>query len=278
MRNGVDLISNVHPTAVVHPDASLGLGVVVGPYAIIEEDVSIGDGTTIGSHALVGAHARLGRGNVLHHGAVVGTTPQDLKFNGDVSYTVVGDHNTFREYCTVNRGTGAGDETRIGDHNLLMAYSHVGHNSTLGDRIVLANSANLAGHVTIDDDAIVGGLSGIHQFVRVGGHAMIGGCARVTQDVPTYALVAGTEPRIVGVNAVGLTRRGFSKQEIREIKQAFRLLFRSQMTTSAALDTLDAREPHPIVLPLIDFIRRSNRGLMRSAARAAEHANGQDQG
>jgi UDP-N-acetylglucosamine acyltransferase len=267
MRNGTETARGIHPTAVVHPDVVFGNDVTIGPFAIIEEDVVIGDSTQIGSHALVGSHTRLGRGNVLHHGAVVGTAPQDLKFSGDVTYTIVGDYNTFREYCTVNRGTMEGEETRIGNHSLFMAYSHVGHNSVIGDRVVLANSGNLAGHVVVENYVIVGGLTGVHQFVRLGAHAMIGGCARVTQDVPTYALAAGSEPRIVGVNAVGLTRRGFSDQEIMAIKRAFRLIFRSNLTLSAALERLDAQEPHPIVLPLIDFVRKSPRGLLRGATR-----------
>ncbi len=260
----MDLISGVHPSAVVHPTARLEDGVVIGPYAIVEEDVVIGEESVVDSHALVGAHTRLGRGNHLHHGAVVGSIPQDLKFEGQLSYTVVGDHNTFREYCTVNRATAAGEETRIGSHNLLMAYTHVGHNCRIGHRVVLANSANLAGHVQVDDQAIIGGLTGVHQFVRIGAHAMIGGCARVTQDVPTYALAAGSEPRVIGINAVGLGRRGFSEQEILAIRRAYKVIFRSHLTVAAALEKLDAQEPHPVVLPLIDFIKKSSRGLMRA--------------
>ncbi|MAE72240.1 MAG: acyl-[acyl-carrier-protein]--UDP-N-acetylglucosamine O-acyltransferase [Gemmatimonadetes bacterium] len=260
----MELVSGIHPTAVVHAATRVGDGVVIGPYAVIEEDVVIGDDTVVGAHAMVGAHTRLGRGNQIHHGAVVGSTPQDLKFAGDVTYTIVGDRNTFREYCTVNRATSIDEETRLGSDNLLMAYSHVGHNCRLGNNVVLANSANLAGHVRVDDHAIIGGLTGVHQFVHVGAHAMIGGCSRVTQDVPTYALAAGSEPRIVGANAVGLSRRGFSQQEIREIRRAYKTIFRSKLTVAAALERLDAQEPHPIVLPLIDFIRKSSRGMMRA--------------
>lgn len=261
--SGIGVASRVHPTAVVHPSAILHRDVVIGPYSIIEEDVVIGEGTVIEAHALIGAHTRMGSRNHVHHGAIIGSIPQDLKFHGALSYTSIGDDNVFREYCTINRGTDENEITRIGNGGLFMAYSHVAHNCEVGDHVVMANSATLAGHVVIGDWAVIGGLSGVHQFTRIGAHAMVGGCSPVRQDIPTYLLAAGAEPRLVGVNVVGLTRRGFTEVEIQAIRAAYRTIFRSQRSVATALDCLEAQEPHPVVLPLIEFLKRSTRGVIR---------------
>ena len=257
------LRTRIHPTAIVDPSAEIGRGVVIGPYAIVEGDARIGRETVIDAHAFVGPHTVLGERNRLHHGAVVGSEPQDLKFSGDVSYTVVGDGNTFREYSTVNRGTTTGEVTRIGNGCFVMAYAHVAHGCEIGNSVILANSVNLAGHVVLEDHVVIGGLSGVHQFVRMGAHAMVGGCSRVTQDVATYALVAGSEVRVAGVNVVGLRRRGFKASDVRAIKAAYRVIFRSNLTLDAAIDRLRSEEPHPVVLPLIEFLANGERGFIR---------------
>lgn len=257
------LRTEIHSTAIVAASAVLGEGVTVGPYSIIEDDVRIGAGTIIDSHACIKAHTVLGERNRVHHGAVIGSEPQDLKFRGDISFTVIGDENVFREYATVNRGTEEGEITRIGSGCLMMAYSHVAHGCDVGDHVILANAVNLAGHVILEDHVIIGGVIGVHQFVRVGAHAMIGGCSRVTQDVATYALAAGSDLRIAGINVVGLRRRGFQASEVRAIKEAYRVIFRSDLNMDDAIDRLRAAEPHPVVLPLIEFLQNGERGFIR---------------
>lgn len=256
-------MSEIHATAIVSPMAELADDVTVGPHTIIEDNVVIGSGTKIASSVLIASGARLGSGVTVAHGAVVGTVPQDLKFGGEESTLVVGNNTTIREYATLNRGTEARGETTVGKNCLIMAYAHIAHDCVIGDNVILANSVNLAGHIEIDDFAILGGVLPVHQFVKIGAHAMIGGGFRVQQDVCPYALVAGYPLRVVGLNAVGLRRRGFKRVTIRTLQEVFKLLFFSRLNTTQALERIGSEiEIIPEVQVILDFIERSDRGLI----------------
>jgi UDP-N-acetylglucosamine acyltransferase len=256
--------TDIHAAAFVDDDASLGVGVTVGPGAVIGPHVQIGDGTSIGSHALLTGWTRIGRGCRIHHGAVLGSPPQDLKYAGEPSFLEVGDHTEVREYVTANLATEPGATTRVGSRCLLMAYAHVAHNCQIGDHVVLANAVQMAGYVTVEDWAIVGGGTVIHQFVRIGRHAMVGGGSRIPQDVAPYVRVAGSPPRLAGVNAVGLERRGFGKPTRDALGRAYRILFRDGLTVAQAVPRLRAAFPDvPEVEVLARFAETSARGLTR---------------
>jgi UDP-N-acetylglucosamine acyltransferase len=254
----------IHPTAVVHPDARIGHDVSIGPYSIIGPDVVIGPETEIASSVLIEGQTTIGRRNRIFHGAVIGTEPQDLKFTNESSFVEVGDGNTIREYVTIHQATGENEKTRVGSHNLLMAYVHVAHNCVIHDHTILSNAVNLAGHVEVENWSIIGGMTPVHQFVRIGAHAFIGGGSRLAQDVPPYIRVAGNPVEVAGLNSVGLKRRGFSDESLLNLKVAYRLLYRSGMNVSQALDRmaleckLDAN-----LEDLMAFIRRSERGIVR---------------
>lgn len=254
----------IHPAAFVDEAAELGAGVEVGPGAVIGPNVRVGDGTTIGSHALVTGWTRVGSGCRIHHGAVVGSPPQDLKYTGEPSYLEVGDHCELREYCTLNLATEPGATTRVGSHCLLMAYSHVAHNCQIGDRVVLANAVQLAGYVTIEDWAIVGGGTVVHQFVRIGCHSMIGGGSRIAQDVAPYIKLAGSPPRLAGINTIGLERRGVPADTIAALQRAYRALFRKGLAVPdavAAIRSADAGVAE--VEHFARFAETSARGITR---------------
>jgi UDP-N-acetylglucosamine acyltransferase len=257
----------IHPTAIIHPDASLAPGVSVGPYSIIHEHVKIGAHTRIGAHCVIEGYTTLGEHNHIFTGAVIGSIPQDLKFRGEKSELVIGNHNRVREYVTINPGTeGGGGKTVIGDDCLFMAYSHVAHDCIIGNRVVLANSTALAGHITVEDRAIVGGLCGVHQFVRIGTLAMVGGCSRVIQDVPPYATCVGMPARIFGVNSEGMRRAEMSDAVKEVLQRAYRVLFYSKLPFRKAVDQALALSPDMEELKhLCDFIRESKRGVCRAS-------------
>ncbi|MCU0515279.1 MAG: acyl-ACP--UDP-N-acetylglucosamine O-acyltransferase [Oscillatoria sp. Prado101] len=232
------MMTLIHPTAVIHPDAQLHPTVRVGPYAVIGEHVKIGPETTVGAHAVIDGRTEIGAGNQIYPGAAIGLEPQDLKYEGAPSFVKIGDDNILREYVTVNRATGLGEATAIGSGNLLMAYVHVAHNCVLENQVVIANSVALAGHVHIESRAVIGGVLGIHQFVRIGQLAMLGGMSRIDRDVPPYMLVEGNPSRVRSLNLVGLKRAGLSPDEIAGLKKAFRILYRSGLTVTQALPQL----------------------------------------
>jgi UDP-N-acetylglucosamine acyltransferase len=254
----------LHPAAFVDASAQLGVGVTIGPGAVVGPHVTIGDRTSVGSHALVTGWTRVGRDCRLHHGAVIGSPPQDLKYSGEPSFLEVGDETEVREYVTANLATEPGATTRIGSHCLLMAYSHVAHNCQIGDHVILANAVQMAGYVTIDDWAIVGGGTVIHQFVRVGRHAMIGGGSRIPQDVAPFIKLAGSPPRLAGINGVGLERRGFSPEARAALERAYRILFRARLTVSEAVQRMRAELPGIAEVEMLArFAETSSRGLAR---------------
>ena len=255
----------IHPASFVDERAHLGVGVSVGPGAVIGPEVTVGDGTSIGSHALLTGWTRIGKGCKLHHGAVLGSPPQDLKYGGgEPSYLEIGDYTEVREYVTANLATEPGATTRIGSRCLLMAYAHVAHNCAVGDHVIVANAVQMAGYVTLEDWSIVGGGTVIHQFVRVGRHAMIGGGSRIAQDVAPFVKVAGSPPRLAGINAVGLERRGFSKATCDALERAYKLLFREGHTVGEAVLRMRAGFAEvPEVEILARFAETSARGLSR---------------
>ena len=257
---------SVHPTAVIDPQARLHPSVRVGPYAVIGAEVEIGEDTEVGAHAIIEGPIRIGRRNRIFPHSSVGLIPQDLKFKGERSEVVIGDDNRIREFSTIHRGTeGGGAVTRIGSHNLLMAYTHVAHDCLLGDHCILGNAATLAGHVVIEDWAIVGAFCGVHQFCRVGRHAFIGGYTVITQDVlPFSRTVQERETRVFGINALGLRRRGFSPERLERLQQAFRLLTQSKLNTSQALEQIRTTlNQDDDVAALVRFVETADRGITK---------------
>jgi len=255
----------IHPTAIISPDAQLAEGVEVGPYSIIGDDVKIGKNTIIGPHTVIDNYTHIGEGCHIFQFCSIGAPPQDLKFGGEKTRVIIGNFNTIREFVTIHRATSADiGVTIIGDHNLIMAYVHVAHNCKLGNNIVMVNAAALAGHIHIEDHAIIGGLTGIHQFCRLGAHCMIGGVSAVVKDVPPYCIVQGNHAKLFGLNLVGLKRRDFSENTIKAIKDAYRIIFRSNLLLEAALKKAqDEVEDIPEVRHFIQFIKESERGVCR---------------
>lgn len=256
----------IDPRAVIHEGAQLGEGVEVGPFAVIGPHVRLGQGSTVGSHAVVDGHTTVGEGCRIFPFASVGTVPQDLKYRGEPTTLEVGDRTVVREFTTVNIGTeGGGGATRVGSDCLLMAYSHVAHDCVLGNRVILANAATLAGHVTVEDCAGIGGLTAVHQFVRIGEHAYVGGCSAIVMDVPPYCTASGNRAKLYGFNLVGLKRRGFTEEALKDLRRAYRTIFRSKETLHHALDTVRGSPEYerPEVRKFIDFIARSERGVTR---------------
>ena len=251
--------------AVISPQAQIASDVEVGPFSVIGPGVTIGAGTWIGPHVVIGGATRIGAGNKIFQFASIGDAPQDKKYKGEPTRLEIGDRNVIRECVTVNRGT-VHDEgvTRIGSDNLLMAYSHVAHDCRLGNQIVMANCATLGGHVEIGDWVNMGGLSAVHQHTKVGAHAFIAHNAAVTRDVPNYVMAVGRPAVPHSVNAEGLKRRGFTPGQIRNIRRAYRVLYRSGLKLKAALEQLDeAALTQEEIRPFVDFIRRSSRSIVR---------------
>ena len=262
-------MAEIHPTAIVDPAAELAADVQVGPYSIIEAPVTIDAGTRIGPHVIIRPYTTIGKRNRIFQFAVIGEIPQDLKFQGEESYLVIGDDNTIREFATLHRGTaGGGGVTRIGNHNLLMAYTHVAHDCQVGNHVIMSNAATLAGHITVGDYAIIGGLSAVHQFCKIGAYAFIGGCSAVARDIPPFCMAVGNRAKLVGLNLVGLKRRGFSHATLEILRQAFDLLFLSDLTQKEALDQVRERFPEePAIQTLLAFIESSERGIAAADVR-----------
>jgi UDP-N-acetylglucosamine acyltransferase len=255
-----------HPTASIHPQAKLASSVTVGPFAVIDEGVELGEDCEVMSHAVLQGTTRMGRGNRIFPFAAIGFDPQDTKYRGEPTRLEAGDGNTFREYITVHRGTSEGEGiTRIGHHNLLMAYVHIAHDCQLGDHIIMANGASLAGHVVIGDHATVGAFCGIQQYTRIGAYSFLGSYTIVNRDILPYSKSSAPRPiEVLGANRIGLERRGLSNTEIDELDQAFRLLCRSKLNTSQALEAIESRNfQSEHVQVLVEFVRTAERGLAK---------------
>lgn len=257
--------NKIHETAIIHPTAVLGKGIEVGPYAVIDAETVIGAGCKIGPHAVIHKYTTVGKNCIFFPGCSIGADPQDLKFENEKSYTIIGDGCTFRECCTVNRATGEGNETRIGNNILMMAYTHVAHNCIVGNNVIMSNVATLAGHVIVEDRAVIGGLSAVHQFCKIGRNVMIGGMARVTQDLPPFMIAAGDPAYVSGLNSVGLARAGMPAEHRSELKKAFRILYRSGLSLQDAIATMEQElESNEPVEHLLRFLRTVDRGIIRT--------------
>jgi UDP-N-acetylglucosamine acyltransferase len=251
--------------AVISPQAKIAANVEIGPFSVIGRDVELGPGTWIGPHVVINGPTRIGADNKVYQFASLGDAPQDKKYKGEPTRLEIGDRNVFRESVTVNRGTVTGNGvTRIGNDNLLMAYSHVAHDCSLGDQIVLANCATLGGHVELGDWVIMGGLSAVHQFTKIGAHCFLAHNAMVTRDVPPYIMAVGRPAVPHSVNSEGLKRRGFSTAQITNIRRAYRVLYRSGLKLQAALRELErSADTQDEIRPFVEFIKRSSRSLVR---------------
>jgi UDP-N-acetylglucosamine acyltransferase len=255
----------IHKKAIIHKKAKIGKGVSIGPYTIMGENVEIGDNCQIGPSCFITGWTKIGKNcQIIGHSAI-GTPPQYLEYKGEKTKVVIGENNIIREFVTINRGTEKGDGiTRIGNNNFIMAYVHIAHDCRIGDGVTLANVATLAGHVTVEDYAIIGGIVPVHQYVRIGTHAMIGGGSRVPRDVIPYTLSAGIPLRVSGINTIGLRRHGFSSKEISVLKEAFRLIFRSKLNLSQAIEKIEKElEKTDSVKHLLKFLKMSKRGICK---------------
>lgn len=255
----------IHSTAIVSPKANIAADVEIGPYSIIGDDVQIGSNTTIASHVVINGPTTIGENNRIFQFASLGDEPQDKKYAGEATRLEIGNGNTIREYVTMSRGTAQDDGiTRLGDNNWLMAYVHIAHDCKVGNETVFANCASLAGHVTVEDYVIFGGMSGAHQFTRIGAYSFIGNNAGVTRDVPPYFLVFGQPAVPKGINSEGLKRRGFTTEQIRSVKQAFRMLYRSDLRLEEAQEQIKTLATmHPELKCMDTFLAQSTRGIVR---------------
>lgn len=257
--------TTIHSTALVDPKAQLGAGVQVGPYAIIGAEVELGDGCRVGHHATIEGPSKIGPRNEFFPYAAIGFKTQDLKYKGEPTYLEMGEGNVFREFSTVHRGTGPGEKTIIGNGNLFLSYSHIAHNCVVGNNTIFSNNATLAGHVVVEDHVVISGLSAVHQFCRIGAHAIIGGCAKIVQDVPPYLIADGNPAQLRGVNEVGLKRRGFQEAEIKALRRAYRVLADKTLNFSQAVAKIEASDDaaNPHIQGLIAFLKTTQRGVIR---------------
>jgi UDP-N-acetylglucosamine acyltransferase len=255
----------IHPTAVIDTRAELAEDVEVGPYAVIGAGVRIGRGCKIKTHAVVEGRTTLGEGNTVFQFASVGSQPQDLKYKGEPSELIIGDHNTIREFASLNPGTsGGGMLTRVGNNNLLMMYCHIAHDCIMGNRNVIANGATLGGHVVLEDFCIIGGLAGIHQFVHIGTGAILGAGSMVSKDVPPYCNATGDRATLHGLNVEGLRRRGFTAEQIDALRKTYRIMFQSRLLAKQALERVRSEVPQTLeVQKFVSFIEQSKRGICR---------------
>lgn len=255
----------ISPLSCIHPDAVIGENVEIGPFVTIDRDVIIGDGCVIEANATICRYTKLGKNCHVFPSAVIGAIPQDLKFRGEETWAVIGDNCVLRECVTVHRGTASKGQTLIGNNNLIMAYCHVAHDCILHDNIIMSNATQLAGEVEIDDFAILGGGSLVHQFSHIGCHSMIQGGSRVNKDVPPFAVVAREPVEFCGINSVGMNRRGFTPEQIHTVQEVYRLIYKSGMNTTQALNHIEATMPQSVERDLVlAFIRTSTRGIVKA--------------
>lgn len=255
--------SNIHPYAEVEKGAKVGNNVTVEAFAVVKANVTLHDNVVIKSHAYIDGNTTIGEGSIIYPSASIGTKTQDLKFRGEKTYVTIGKNTEIREFVTINSSCQEGSVVSVGDNCLIMAYCHVAHNCVVGNRVIMSNNATLAGHVTVEDFAIISGLTAIHQFTRIGAYAMVGGMSRITHDIPPYTIGAGIPFKFGGLNIIGLKRNGFALLTRRELAKAFKILYRSRLSSEEALKKIEAEcEPLPEVKHFVQFCRSSKRGLM----------------
>ncbi len=256
------VLNGIHPTAIIASSAVLGERVEVGPYAYIGDQCVVGDGCVIAMRATLERNVTLASGVKIGIGSVIGGDPQDLKYKGEHTTVEIGENSVVREYATINRGTTHSFKTTVGSGSFLMSYVHLAHDCQVGNGVIIGNGTQLAGHVSIDDRAIVSGLVAVHQFARIGRHSFVGGCSRVAKDVPPYLKAVGNPVKLYGLNSVGLQRSGFDEAIVRELKRAYRLVFRSELNVSQALTRARAElQQLPEVMAFLTFIEESERGI-----------------
>lgn len=256
------MTATIHATALIAPDAVIGADVAIGPYAIVGENCRIGDGCVLAARATLERNVHLAARVKVGVGAVLGGDPQDLKFKGEFTTVEIGEGTTIRDYSTINRGTSHSLKTTVGRNSFIMSYVHLAHDCQVGDEVIISNGTQLAGHVVVEDFAIISGLSAAHQFVRIGMYSFVGGMSRVAKDVPPFLKAVGNPVKLYGLNSVGLQRRGFPDSTVRELKRAYRLLFRSELNITQALERARAElEPLPQVEHFLRFIEASDRGV-----------------
>lgn len=255
----------IDQTAIIHPSAQLAEGVSIGPGCYIGANVEIGEGTWVGPHVVIQGPTIIGKNNKIFQFASVGDEPQDITYQGEPTRLEIGDHNVIREYCMISRGTvKGGGITRVGNHNFLMAYAHIGHDCEVGNSTIMVNYSALSGHVTVNDYAIIGGYAAVHQFCHVGAYAFIARATYVTKDVLPYVMIAGGTTSACGINTVGLRRRGFSSSAIDHLRRAYKIIFRRGLTVQQAVAELEQMQIDcPEVIPLIDALNNSSRGILR---------------
>ncbi len=254
----------IHPTAVIDPAAEIGSEVAIGPLCVVGAGVRIGNGCELRSHVTITGPAEVGENNLFFPFSSIGERSQDLKYEGEPTHLRIGNGNSFREFCTVNRGTAPGSTTTIGDDNHFLAYSHVAHDCTIGNNVIFSNNGTVAGHVVVEDYAVLGGLSGVHQFCRLGRHSIVGGCTKIVQDVPPYMIADGNPAEVRGINQVGLERRGFTPEAIRLLREAYRRIYRSDRNVKQSLQVIQEElEQTAEIRELLSFIESSERGIIR---------------
>jgi UDP-N-acetylglucosamine acyltransferase len=254
----------IHPTAIVDPAALIDPGARIGPYCVIGPEVTIGADTELQHHVTVMGPSKIGARNFFFAYTSIGQKTQDLKYAGEPTYLEIGDGNTFREFCTVNRGTLPGTKTIVGSGGNFLAYSHIAHDCVVGNNVIFSNNGTLAGHVNVADHAVIGGLTAIHQFCRVGRHAITGGCSKIVQDVPPFMIADGNPAEVRGINSVGLERAGFSSETVRALKEAYRLLYRGNLNSKQAVEAIRKEIPGIAeVEELCVFVETSQRGIIR---------------
>ena len=254
----------IHPTAIVDSGAQLGPGTIVGAYCIVGGNVVLGNNCWLQHHVTLAGPMRAGAANKFYAYCSIGQQTQDLKYAGEPTYLEIGEENTFREFCTVNRSTTAEGKTRVGHRGNFLAYSHIGHDCIVGNEVVFSNNGTLAGHVQIGDHAVMGGLTAVHQFCRIGNFAITGGCSKIVQDVPPFMIADGNPAEIRGVNLVGLERNGFAPEKIKLIKEVFRLIYRCKYNTRQGIEAVRKELPASNeISQILEFIEKSERGIIR---------------
>lgn len=266
--------NQIHPTVILGKNVSIGLGNVIGPSVIIEDGVKIGNENTIMTGAFIAKGTEIGHGNKIHMHAVIGHEPQDLAYKNEPTFTKIGDNNVIREFVTIHRGTKAGTYTQIGNNNYIMAYCHIAHNCNVGHHIIMVNQASLTGHIEVEDRAFLSGMTGFHQFTRIGKLAMVSALSACNKDIPPFMICGGRPGVALGINVVGLRRAGISAAVREEIKKSYKLLYRSGLNTSQAVEEIKKQFSSPEVQHLVRFIESSKRGIIDGASGDEETLKG----
>jgi len=257
-------MKQIHPTAVIDPSAEIGSGTSIGAYCVIGAGVTLGENCILHNHVTITGPTKIGAHNEFYPYACIGERTQDLKYIEEPTFLEIGDHNCFRELTTVNRATTPHGKTHIGNYGNFLAYTHIAHDCSVGNHVIFSNNGTLAGHVSVEDHVVIGGLSAIHQFCRIGEHAIIGGCTKIVQDVPSFMIADGNPAQVRGINQIGLERRGISAIDMKDLRDAYKIIYRESLNTTQALEILERRYEHSLLVgALRDFISKSKRGIVR---------------